>query len=706
METPDSSLSPTASTFVSRRQALCGLAATAGAFSSLDWIAGVSALAAEGDGPGAYPNRFPRMVHEYYVTQVTRAERRGLAKKAELKTKADAEAYVKAVQERIRRSFAPFPKTKTPLNARVTGTLDRDVYTVEKVIFESRPNFLVTANLYIPKNRKFPLPGVVGTCGHSTNGKAAETYQSFSQGLARQGYVVLIYDPIGQGERLQFTDDKLQPTMGTGTREHNQAGNHQYLVGEFFGTWRAWDGIRALDYLLTRKEVDPKHVGVTGNSGGGTMTTWLCGVEPRWTMAAASCFVTTWRHNMENELPQDVEQCPPRSLAMNLDHDDYLATMAPKPVIILPQQNDYFDVRGSEETFERLKHLYRLLGAEENIQLAAGPATHGYSIENRESMYRWFNQVTKVSDATKEPELTMEADADLYCTPEGQIAGLKSRPIHSFTAAKAKTLAKQRTALKGEVLETAVRDVLHLPEVKDAPRARILRFSGKSPGYPSEYHINYAVETEPGILALVTMLTGERWYGRPPQVKPGTRALLYIPHQSSDLDLRNEPLVRELIAAEPEGTTVFACDPRGVGESTPGTTQSAPWSYYGSDYFYTSYSFMLNRPYLGGKTHDVLRVVEWLASNGYDEIHLAGRGWGALPAAFASLLSKNVKQATLKQSLTSYHEVATTPTYTWPLSTFLPGVLKSFDLPDIYAALESRKLRQVAPLGATEQPEA
>ena len=117
---------------------------------------------------------------------------------------------------------------------------------------------------------------------------------------------------------------------GTGTREHLYAGNQQSLVGEFVGTWRAWDGIRALDYLLTREEVDRRHLGVTGNSGGGTMTTWLCGVEQRWTMAAPSCFVTSFRRNLENELPADTEQCPPRALALGLDHEDFLAAMAPK----------------------------------------------------------------------------------------------------------------------------------------------------------------------------------------------------------------------------------------------------------------------------------------------------------------------------------------------------------------------------------------
>jgi dienelactone hydrolase len=284
-------------------------------------------------------NRFGRAVQEWYVEQVRAAERRGVEARAKLRSKADAEAYVASVRKRIGTCFGPFPE-KTPLNAKVTGELKRDAYTIEKVVFESRPGLYVTANLYVPhaakKGKK--LPGVVGSCGHSTNGKAETAYQSFCQGLARMGYVVLIFDPIGQGERIQYEHLEKGHRPGIGVGEHLLAGNQQFLVGEFFGSWRAWDGIRALDYLLSRPEVDPKHVGITGNSGGGTMTTWLCGVESRWTMGAPSCFVSTFRRNLENELPQDTEQCPPHALALGLDHCDFLAAMAPKPVIVLARR--------------------------------------------------------------------------------------------------------------------------------------------------------------------------------------------------------------------------------------------------------------------------------------------------------------------------------------------------------------------------------
>ncbi|WP_425618969.1 alpha/beta hydrolase family protein [Anatilimnocola sp. NA78] len=640
-------------------------------------------------------NRFPRMVQEYFVELVRAAERKTDAVKQLLKTKEDAEAYVKTVRGKIQQAFGPWPE-KTPLNAKVTSKVERDGYRIENVIFESRPNFFVTGNLYVPNNRKYPLPGVVGSCGHSATGKAIDAYQSFAQGLARQGYLVLLFDPIGQGERLQYVDENLKPRRGIGVSEHLYAGNQQFLVGESFSAWRAWDGIRALDYLLSREEVDPKNVGITGNSGGGTMTTWLCGVEDRWTMAAPSCFVTTFRRNLENELPADTEQCPPRVIAMGLDHDDFLAAMAPKPVVILAKERDYFDVRGATLAYERLKRLYTLLGKPDNISLFVGPTEHGYSIENREAMYRWFNRATGVSDAQEEPKLTIEKDDTLRCTPHGQVAGIRSRSVHQFTQDKAVELAKQIKTREPASLASMVTETLKLPKRNGPPDYRILRPVTKRE-YPLAASTSYAVETEPGIFALVTKLSKQAHYSRPPKGKGP--AILYISHHSADAELRDEPLVQELIKAEPE-IPFFACDVRGIGESRPNTAGVDQFlKPYGSDYFYSVYSFMLDRPYVGQKTHDVLSVLDWLADNGYTEVRLAGFGWGSIPAAFAAFLSPYVKQVTLKQNLTSYEAIALSEGYDWPVSCFIPGVLGKFDLPQIYAALEAKKLKQIEPRG-------
>jgi dienelactone hydrolase len=681
---------------LSRRQLLQATLAQAVSFPLLPWLAADEAFAAEGPPPLPSLNRFPRMVQEYFVAQVRAAEAKGLAAKQALQTKADAEAYVQSVRAKIRTCFGPEPE-RTPLNPRVTGVVERDAYRIEKVIFDSRPGFPVTANLYLPTGRSQRVPGVVGTCGHSTNGKAEKAYQSFAQGLARMGYACLIYDPLGQGERLQYVKEDLTPRFGAGVTEHLIAGNQQFLVGEFLGMWRAWDGIRALDYLLTRPEVDPQQIGVTGNSGGGTMTTWLCGVEQRWSMAAPSCFVTTFRRNMENELPADTEQCPPQALALGLDHDDFLAALAPKPIIILGKERDYFDARGVEEAHARLRRLYELLGVPENVAVFIGPTTHGYTQENREAMYRWFNQVTKVSEATSEPPLTLEEDQQLWCTAKGQVAEAGARTVFQFTRDKSQSLAAARGEVSGEALTRAVTDVLKLPPRTGTPDYRILRYLNAR-RYPLPQAVAYAVETEPGIQALVYRLYQEPWFSRPPRT--GARAILYVAHLSSDAELREEPLIREVMQTEPD-SPVFTCDVRGIGESRPETCGVDTFhSRYGSDFFYAIHSLMLDRPYLGQKTHDVLCVLDWLASLGHTDVHLVAKGWGALAGTFASVVHQSAKQVTLKNALTSYREVAESEEYDWPLSALLPNVLARFDLPDCYRVLQAKALRIIEPWNA------
>jgi len=654
---------------------------------------------AAGVASAAPLNRFPRMVQEFYVETVRRLERRRLERLASLENRADAEAYISEVRRKIRTAFGPFPE-RTPLKARTTGIVERDAYKIEKVIFESRPGFLVAANLYVPKGRRLPAPGVVCSCGHADNGKAAEAYQSFSQGLARLGYVVLIFDPIGQGERMQYVDETYRPRRGRGTSEHLYAGNQQFLVGEFFGAWRAWDGIRALDYLLSRPEVDPRHVGITGNSGGGTMTTWLCGLDDRWTMAAPGCFVTTFLRNLENELPADTEQCPPGALALGLEHEDFIAAIAPKPVLILAKERDYFDVRGTEEAWRRLRRLWALLGAEDRIALWVGPGYHGYTKENREAMYRWFNRFIGLAGGESEPALTIETDETLACAPHGQVAALGSRPIYAFTAEKSRHLAHRRLGLDGAALEVAVAELLRIPPRTGIPEYRILR-PLRDRGYPLRHALTYLVETEPGIQAVVYRLSNEPLYSRPP--RQGRRAILYVSHLSSDDELRREPLVRELVAEQPD-SAFFTCDVRGIGDSRPDTCNpNSFFDPYGSDYFYAIHGIMLDRPYAGQRTFDLLRVLDWLASCGHAEIHLAALGWGTLPATFAALLSPHVAQLTLKHPLRSFSEVAEAEDYDWPLAALIPNVLAHFDLPDCYRRLEGKRLRQTEPVGAASR---
>ena len=686
---------------ISRRALLQSTAVGLGSLGTFEPLVAPDAGAAQQGAAAALEaikpfNHAPRMMQEYFVGRVREIEKLGDKRRAALQSKADAEAYVQDVRRKIRECFGPWPQ-KTALNPRVTGTLDRGDYKIEKVILESRPDFPVTANVYVPAKRNGPAPGVVSPCGHAASGKADPEYQSFGQSLAKQGYIVAIYDPVGQGERYQYVDAQLKPRHGGGTSEHLYAGDQQFLVGEFFGSWRAWDGIRTLDYLLTRPDVDPKRVGVTGHSGGGTVTTWLTALDDRWCMSAPSCFMTTFRRNLENELPADPEQCPPRALALGLDHSDFIAAFAPKPVIILDEERDFFDVRGVEVAVARLKALYKLLGAEDNVQFSLGPAYHSYGKENREAMYRLFNRVTKTEGSAVEGDITIEKEETLWCTPHGQVAEFKPRTVFSFTKEISEALGKQRKTLARAQLKRGVTSALKIEIPTGAPDYRILRPSNAR-NYPKRYAATYMVETEPGIFSWVYCLSDTALESRIP--RGASRAILYVSHNSADEELRSEALIADIMQQEP-ASAVFACDVRGIGESQPNTCGAKDFAApYASDYFYAIHSIMLDRPYVGQKTHDVLRVIALLKATGHTQVHLVGKGWGAVPATYAALLSDDVAQVTLKNAPTSYSAIAESEDYHWPLSCFVPGVLKTFDLPDCYRALASKNLRQVEPLGA------
>ncbi len=304
-----------------------------------------------------------------------------------------------------------------------------------------------------------------------------------------------------------------------------------------------------------------------------------------------------------------------------------------------------------------------------------------------------------------EPEIVIEEDETLWCTPHGQVAELNSRTVYSFTNERAMALRTKRAALSEDELQQAVSEALKLQsrslaaDNERVPEYRIIR-TRRSRDYPTPNSITYAVATQPGIHAVVYRLAAERLYSRPP--RGPDRAVLYVSDRSSDVELREEPLIAELLKAEPK-SAFFTCDVRGIGESQPGTCGPDNFDTpYGSDYFYSIHALMLDDPYVGQRTYDVLRVLDWLKSNGHSKVHLAAKGWGSIPSTFAALLSKEVVRVTLKNALTSYSEVAESENYQWPLSSFIPGGLETFDLPDCYRVLKKKKqLRMIEPRGAS-----
>jgi hypothetical protein len=354
---------------------------------------------------------------------------------------------------------------------------------------------------------------------------------------------------------------------------------------------------------------------------------------------------------------------------------------------------------------QRQKALYHWFDAEDKTRIFIGPSYHGFSQENREAMYQFFNETTGIHPDGREPELIIERDEILWATPKGQIHhDPQARSIFSFTKEKAEALTAARQPKNGEALQQTLKDLLKLPPDQPnstPPDYRILRSMGNR-GYPAKGYCTYLVETEPRVFASVTRLHDDTLTSRPPLT--GKAALLYVAHQSADAELRQDSWLQDLIQQHPEHD-IYVMDVRGCGESQPDICGKDQFHRpYGSDYFISAHSLMLGRPYLGQKTHDVLRVIDWLKAHGHPQIHLSGKGWGALPAAFAGLLHADVTQVSLADALRSYLDVAQTEDYRWPLSMLLPNVLLHTDLPEVYDALKAKKLILHSQLNGSAEP--
>lgn len=639
-----------------------------------------------------YKNGYGHMVLDDYVDKVRRIVRERRERLGQITTRQEAEAYQQQVREAIRAAFSPRPP-RTSLHAQVTGMLDFPAYRIEKLTFESRPGCLMTANLYVPRGLEGPAPCVLGTCGHSEPGKASDLYQRFCQRLARAGFVVLIYDPFSQGERDQYYGFAEREALGWGTRAHNMMGKQLELIGEFFGMWRAWDGVRALDYLLSRPEVDATRVGLTGNSGGGTMTTWLWAIEDRFTMAAPGCFVTTFLHNLENELPADSEQCPPGVLGAGLELADFLIAAAPKPIILLGQTYDFFDRRGLREAYEDLRRFYAILGAPEgNLGLYLGPQGHGYSAHNQTAMVGFFARHADLPFVPVEQVEPLD-EQRLYATPQGQVLPAGATSISELIAARARELEARRAPLDATTLRAELQRLLALPPERAVPHYRNLRPARQE----GQVYGRYAVETEGNVRAILWKRLARPEYAHSLDVE--SEVHLYLPHISSEADLAEDALALSLQESPP----LYALDVRGLGESMPEEPTPGFFQPYGMDYMFHAYGLMLGQSYLGRRVYDLLRVIDLLAHEGAASIHLYGRGQGALLALLAALFHDQVASLTLKNAPHSWIEWTQTPLVTWPAANSIHGVLEVCDLPDCLRVVEERlssdRVRVIEPWG-------
>lgn len=567
---------------------------------------------------------------------------------------------------------------KTPLNLQRTGTLDRGDYRVEKIVYESRPRYSVTANLYIPQKGAGPFPAILHPLGHSITGKNRAFYQRLSIGLVKQGFVVLTYDPIGQGERRIFWDrDLADSKVGGPTQEHSMVGWQSLLAGESVARHRVWDGIRSIDLLESLKEVDPSRIGVTGCSGGGTLTTYIAALDDRTKAAAPACYISSWDEQLKGTGPQDAEQQFPDQLREGLNHSDWIGLAAPKPYLIVSTDQDFFPIEGAQKTFAEMKRVYELYDAAVKVGWFHEPGGHGTPTASREAIYTWMNRWLRGEPgAVKEPPMAFEHEEDLNATQTGQVS----------------------TSLGGETASTdnvrRFRDrVPPRPEKPNAARVReeVLRLTRYKPTVgPLNMSRSAATERDGYRIEMLTYQSDEGLIVPAALVTPAqpraARVALLVDSRGKSAALAVDGDVHQLAQL---GYTILAVDPAGIGETAFRRHTAAPWSSPQLAFL----ALMVGRPLEGIRMNDILRGIDALK-----ELNVAtpqgvlgmARGRIGTTLLHAAAVDTRLSRLIIEGNLVSYQAVGAAPIHRAIEDLVVPGALGQYDLPDLAAAVAPR----------------
>ncbi len=587
----------------------------------------------------------------------------------------DWAAYKTRFREALMESLGgPFPG-RTPLNASVTGTIERNGYRIEKVVFESQPKFYVTANLYVPTTGRGPFPAILFPLGHESGAKAHEAWQRVLANLAMRGFVLLAWDPIGQGERIQMWDEDFQTSkLVASTTEHTMQGIQTLLVGDALARYTIYDGIRALDYLLSRPEVDKTKVGITGNSGGGTHTSYIASLEDRLHVAAPSCYLTSWRRLLETIGPQDAEQCFPGWLAAGYDHPDFIHAFAPKPFLMLTAIRDFFSIAGARETYAEARRRYDSANAESRFGKFEADDGHGYTKPRREAAYRWFTRWLKgAEDTTPEHDIAILSEKELNATPTGQVSTSMrgGTDIHGLNLARWKQL----------------RGTGSLDDVR-----RLTRFQLRLSKPPSQ---DYGTISLPGGVTMVKLT-----YSTEPGIT--LPAVLYLPAGGGKKPAailahgRGKAATRELALQRVRaGEVVLSIDLRGFGETASSKGKSSDWQRYFGDYDSAMTAILLNKPLVAMRAEDISAAVSLLSERADVDparISLHGIEAASVPALYAAALDNRIASANLDGLLVSYEDAVRRRIHRRVFEHIVVGALRFYDLPDLIRFASPRKI--------------
>ncbi len=573
----------------------------------------------------------------------------------------------------------------TPLNARAAGSFARDGYRLEKVLYASRPELLIPANLYIPTSGKPPYPGVLFQMGHTLNGKAGDSYQRCCQALAKLGYLVLAFDPMGQGERTYYPDGTLRRTrLPSADEEHTLPGKQMLLLGDTSSRLQVWDAIRSLDYLAAHPLVDPLRLASIGQSGGGTLTMLLLAADDRLATAVV-CSGNTENVACANFDPpgstDDAEQDFIDSGPAGFDRWDLFYPFAPKPLLITVSDKDKFGtyspnyISSGWEEFQKLRKTYEVLGQADRLAWADTPLPHGLSYDSRLQVYSWFARWLKgeTEPVTEEPPVHPEPEATLQVAESGNV-------VRTFGSATPFTLNQARN-IKREPMP--LDRLLRVDRSAVTPRITVLR------RVPSRGVSIEAVE-----IPSAPKVWLPAWLFLPKQSDPSKPLLLALEPDGRNVRWQEGEMYQQLAQ---QGFAVCVPDVRGIGDLTPEYGRGAAHyarSHQGEEDYAWS-AMILGKPLLGQRVTDILAAAAaWRAYPGMSgrKLRLAARGRLAVAALFAAALDPEIDEVYLSEMLISYRSIVETEEFRTPLADFVPSLLRHIDLPEVARSIAPRKV--------------